>query len=111
VQGAAGGADARPASWRRPDGPGRTRQYTSDRGLHTLAVGPANGAVSLIERYPTEQQPRGLKIDPSGNFLLAVGRLSDSMTSYHRSRDGQAGEAQAVPDAKNPNWIEIIDLL
>ena len=60
---------------------------------------------------PTEKQPRAFEIDPTGQYLYAVGEKSDSMTSY--AIDGQTGKLEKLkqyPVGKNPNWIEIVSL-
>lgn len=87
--------------------------YASERGTSTLAAFTvdADGKLTLIGHYPTEQQPRGFNIDPSGRYLLAVGQLSHGMTSY--AIDGATGKLTKLkqyPMGKNPNWVEIIDL-
>ena len=59
--------------------------YATERGTSTIAgfkVDPGDGTLTLIGHTATEQQPRGFAIDPTGRYLLAVGQLSDSMTSY-----------------------------
>jgi 6-phosphogluconolactonase len=60
---------------------------------------------------PTEQQPRGFNIDPSGRYLLAVGQRSHGLSSY--AIDPAAGtltRLKTYPMGRNPNWIEIVDL-
>ena len=60
---------------------------------------------------PTEQEPRGFAIDPSGRYLLAVGQHSHAMSSYAIDpTSGQLGKLREYPMGRNPNWIEIIDL-
>lgn len=87
--------------------------YASERSTSTLTAFSvaADGKLTLIDHYPTEQQPRGFNIDPSGRYLLAVGQLSNGMTSY--AIDGATGmltKLKQYPVGKNPNWVEIIDL-
>jgi 6-phosphogluconolactonase len=88
--------------------------YASERGTSTIAgftVGPADGTLSLIGHTPTEQQPRGFAIDPAGRYLLAVGQLSDSMTSYAIDvTTGKLTRLKRYPMGKNPNWVEIVNL-
>jgi 6-phosphogluconolactonase len=87
--------------------------YASERGTNTLAafkVDPS-GTLALIGHTPTEQQPRGFAIDPSGRYLLAVGQLSHQMTSYRIDPDnGKLTKLKEYPMGKNPNWVEIIEL-
>jgi len=86
--------------------------YASERGTSTIAgftVGPADGTLSLIGHTPTE--PRGFAIDPAGRYLLAVGQLSDSMTSYAIDvTTGKLTRLKRYPMGKNPNWVEIVNL-
>ena len=86
--------------------------YASERTTSTLAafrVDAGTGALTAIDTYPTEKQPRGFAIDPSGKFLLAVGQLSNSMTSYAiDKKDGKLTKLKEYPMGKNPNWVEIV---
>ena len=86
--------------------------YASERTTSTLAafrVDGGTGALTAIDTYPTEKQPRGFAIDPSGKFLLAVGQLSNSMSSYAiDKKDGKLTKLKEYPMGKNPNWVEIV---
>ena len=88
--------------------------YASERGTSTIAgfkVDPGNGTLALIGHTPTEQQPRGFAIDSTGRYLLAVGQLSDSMTSYAiDANTGKLARLKQYPMGKNPNWVEIVNL-
>ncbi len=89
--------------------------YTSERNSSTLAIWRVDtntGALSLVGHQATEQQPRGFQIDSSGQWLIAAGQLSHSITLYRIDRDsGRLTQAQRLPVGKDPNWIEIIDRL
>ena len=88
--------------------------YASERGTSTIAgfkVDPGDGTLALIGHTPTEQQPRGFAIDPTGQYLLAVGQLSDSMTSHAiDANTGKLTRLKQYPMGKNPNWVEIVNL-
>ena len=88
--------------------------YASERTTSTLAafkVDAKTGALTAIETYPTEKQPRGFNIDPSGKFLLAAGQLSNSVTSYSiDAKTGKLTKLKEYPMGKNPNWVEIVKL-
>jgi 6-phosphogluconolactonase len=88
--------------------------YTSERGNDTLVaykVDRASGKVSLIDRYPTETQPRGFAIDPAGRYLLAVGEKSNGMSSYKiDAKTGVLTKLKSYPMDKSPNWVEIVNL-
>jgi 6-phosphogluconolactonase len=93
--------------------PGGRFLYASVRATSTLAgfrVEP-DGALTPIGSVPTEEQPRGFNIDPSGRFLLAVGQRSHGLSAY--SIDPTSGTLSRLgqyPVGKNPNWVEILDL-
>ena len=60
---------------------------------------------------PTEKQPRGFHIDPSGRYLVAVGELSDSMTVYAIDQSsGALAKLKSYPTGKKPNWVEFLTL-
>jgi len=47
----------------------------------------------------------------TGRHLLAVGQLSDSMTSYAIDpASGKLTRLKQYPMGKNPNWVEIVNL-
>lgn len=87
--------------------------YTSERNSSTLAiwrVDTATGALSLVGHQETEKQPRGFQIDASGQWLIAAGQVSNSVTLYRIDRDsGRLTPTQRLPVGKGPNWIEIVD--
>ncbi len=93
--------------------PGGKFLYASERGSDTLAafsVGK-DGRLSPVGNYPTETQPRGFNIDPSGSFLLAVGQKSHSLTAYAIDPvSGALTTLKRYPVGKNPNWIEFLTL-
>jgi 6-phosphogluconolactonase len=88
--------------------------YASERTSSTLAafrIDADNAALTLIENYPTEAQPRGFNIDPKGTFLLAAGQKSNRLSTY--AIDQTTGELRKLSHrdvGQNPNWIEILAL-
>jgi 6-phosphogluconolactonase len=88
--------------------------YASVRASSTLAsfrIDAASGALTPIERVPTEQGPRGFSIDSSGRYLLAVGQLSHGLSAYAIDpAGGTLKRLQQYAVGRNPNWIEIVDL-
>jgi 6-phosphogluconolactonase len=74
-------------------------------------VDPGTGTLALLGHTPTEEQPRGFNIDPSGRYLLAVGQRSHRMTSYRIDpASGELTRLKTYPMGRNPNWVEIITL-
>jgi 6-phosphogluconolactonase len=87
--------------------------YASERTTSTLAafsVDAKTGMLTAIGSFPTEKQPRGFNIDPTGRYLLAVGQLSNSLTSYAIEKTGKLTKLKEYPMGKNPNWVEIVAL-
>ena len=89
--------------------------YTSDRGSNTLAafaVDGDRGTLRTIGHTPTEKTPRGFAIDPSGRWLLAVGQESHAMSVYAvDAASGVLKLTQQLALGRNPNWVEIVELL
>ncbi|XXX75614.1 beta-propeller fold lactonase family protein [Sorangium sp. So ce134] len=86
--------------------------YTSERTSSTLAgfsVDAQTGRLSLVSHTPTEQQPRGFRIDPSGRWLVAAGQLSHAARVH--AIDGASGKLTSLtsyPVGRNPLWVEIL---
>ncbi|NPU09407.1 beta-propeller fold lactonase family protein [Bradyrhizobium sp. 83002] len=94
-----------------PDG---TFLYTSERGSNTLAafkIDAASGRVTVIGSVPTETQPRGFAIDPTGRHLAAVGEVSNGMTVYRiDATSGALEKVKSYAVGKKPNWVEFVSL-
>jgi 6-phosphogluconolactonase len=88
--------------------------YTSERHSSTIgmwSIDMNSGELSLLGYEPTEKQPRGFQIDPTGRWLLVVGQLSNALSVY--KIDDQTGRLMLQSQVKvggNPNWVEIIQL-
>jgi 6-phosphogluconolactonase len=64
-----------------------------------------------VGHTPTEQQPRGFNLDPSGRWLVAAGQLSHALTVYAVDpRSGRLTALKSTPVGKNPHWVEIVSL-
>lgn len=93
-----------------PDG---RHLYTTERRSSTLAIFAVgnDGLLSPRGHCPTEREPRGFGIAPSGRHLLSVGQASHSMTAYAIDpSSGALAELRKYAMGKGPNWVEIIDL-
>jgi 6-phosphogluconolactonase len=87
--------------------------YASERTTSTLKAFSvdAGGQLTALGSTPTQRQPRGFAIDPSGRVLAAVGELSNAMTVYRI--DGASGALTPVQElavGKKPNWVEFVTL-
>ena len=88
--------------------------YASERTaslIAAFAVAADSGELTLVDHYPTEQQPRGMAIDPSGQWLIAAGQLSAQVTVY--ALDPANGHLRAVyshATGLDPICVEMIEL-
>ena len=68
-----------------------------------------SGKLSYLGSTPTEKQPRGFAIDPTGRFVVVAGEKSDTLSSY--AIDPENGALKLVgryPTGKGANWVEIV---
>jgi 6-phosphogluconolactonase len=88
--------------------------YASERTTSTLTafrVDDKNGALTRIDNYPTESQPRGFNVSPGGKYLLAAGQISNSVSVYQiDQKSGALSRKFQIEVGKNPNWVEIVKL-
>ncbi|MGB7039627.1 MAG: beta-propeller fold lactonase family protein [Xanthobacteraceae bacterium] len=65
----------------------------------------------LVTNFATERQPRGINIDPSGQYLVASGEKSDRLSVYRIDQvSGKLGDPMRYPVGKGANWIEIVEM-
>jgi 6-phosphogluconolactonase len=62
--------------------------FSSERSSSTVSV-TSTATGELLSWTRTEQQPRGIAVDPSGQFLLVTGELSDTVSLYRVEADGR----------------------
>lgn len=88
--------------------------YTSERRSSTLAgfaVDAATGRLTPIGHWPTQAQPRGFAVSPSGRWLIAAGQLSHAVGVL--AIDPSTGHLEPRHEhavGRNPNWVEAIAL-
>ena len=86
-----------------------TERTTSRIAL--LSVAPDTGRLTYVTNYPTETQPRGIRIDPSGTYLVASGEKSDRLSVYRIDKaDGALTVLGHAPVGRDANWVEIVEL-
>lgn len=112
----AAGDDGRPKIWAAdialtPDG---RFVYTTERTkshLAQLSVASSTGRLTYARNYPTEEQPRGIRIDPTGSYLVATGEKSDRVSTYRIDKaTGDLTLVGRTPVGRDANWVEIVDL-
>jgi 6-phosphogluconolactonase len=85
--------------------------YTTERTQSKIAlftVAPKTGKLTYVTNYQTEKQPRGIKVDPSGTFLLVAGEKSDRLGVFKIDPvKGTLSESGRYPVGNGANWIEI----
>ncbi|HNJ82770.1 MAG TPA: lactonase family protein [Piscinibacter sp.] len=87
--------------------------YASERRSSTLAgfAVDAQGRLALIGHWPTQAQPRGFAVTPSGRFLIAAGQLSNAVGLHAiDAASGALTLRHELAVGRNPNWVEAIAL-
>jgi len=85
--------------------------YASERTSSRLLTLRAaqDGALECVATTPTETQPRGFRIDPTGRFLVACGEKSPHVSVY--AIDAASGALTPVSRSEcghGANWVEIV---
>ena len=79
--------------------------------IAAFAVDVESGLLTLIDHYPTETQPRGMGISPSGRWLLAAGELSNHLTVYAIDQaTGRLTPGHRQATGQDPICVEIAEL-
>jgi 6-phosphogluconolactonase len=85
-----------------------TERTTSKIALFTVT--PGTGKLTYVGNFATEAQPRGIRIDPAGKYLVAAGEKSDRISVYKIDQSsGALGEPSRYPVGTGANWVEIVD--
>jgi 6-phosphogluconolactonase len=88
--------------------------YATDRTASVIAafaVDAQSGRLALVDHYPTEAQPRGMGIDPSGRWLIAAGQLSGHLSVHEiNPDDGRLTVRQRHATGLDPICVEIVAL-
>lgn len=88
--------------------------YASERASHTIcgfAVAPDGLRLRPVGSFPTEQEPRGFAIDPSGRCLIVAGNASGYVTCHRIDpASGALSRTDRRMVGQHPNWIEIAAL-
>ena len=69
------------------------------------------GKLTYVGNFATETQPRGIRIDPTGQYLVASGEKSDRLSVYKIDQStGKLAEPSRYPVGNGANWVEIVDV-
>lgn len=83
--------------------------FTSERSSSTVSVTSARTG-ELLGWVRAEERPRGIAIDPGGQFLLVTGELSVTVSVYRVGTDGTLRLADRVPSLPGLLWAEAVPL-
>ena len=84
---------------------------SSPSTLAVFSVDAQNGQLALFGHYPTENQPRGMAVDPSGRWLAVAGQLSHHLTIYEIDAEtGCPRQRFRVATGEDPICVEILAL-
>jgi 6-phosphogluconolactonase len=85
--------------------------YAAERTGSTINTlrASAEGKLAYVASTPTEKQPRGFRLDASGQAMVVTGEKSDTISAY--AIDRASGALKLVgkyPTGKGANWVEIV---
>jgi 6-phosphogluconolactonase len=83
--------------------------FSSERSSSTVSVTSARTG-ELLAWVRAEDQPRGIAVDPSGQFLLVTGELSATVSLYRVGAAGTLRLADRVPSLPGLLWAEAASL-
>ena len=90
-----------------PDGKLLVISERTSSTLISFRVDAATGTLTALASTPTERQPRGFAIDPTGRFLVASGEKSATLSVYAID-PGALRLVGKYPSGKGANWVEIV---
>lgn len=76
--------------------------------IGALSVDGKTGKLTWMSVTPTEKQPRGFRIDPTGKYVVVTGEKSDTISVYAITNEGNLNLLQKYPTGKGSNWVEIV---
>ena len=76
--------------------------------IGAMGVDPATGKLTYLSTTPTEKQPRGFQIDPSGKYMVVTGEKSETLSIYSIGDNGALQLLKQYPTGKGSNWVEIV---
>ena len=76
--------------------------------IGAMSVDAASGKLTYLSTTPTEKQPRGFQIDPSGKYMVVTGEKSETLSVYSIGDNGALLLLKQYPTGKGSNWVEIV---
>ena len=91
-----------------PDGRFLYAAERTSSSIGAFSVDTASGKLAYLGSTPTEMQPRGFRIDPTGRFMVVSGEKSETISSYAIEPNGTLRLTGKAPTGKGSNWVEIV---
>ena len=63
-----------------------------------------------VGNHPTQAQPRGFAIDPSGRYVVVAGEASHTVGVHAIGPGGMLDAGPVCAVGRGPNWVEIVQL-
>jgi 6-phosphogluconolactonase len=85
--------------------------YASERGTNTIAAFrcEADGKLTPLGNFVTENCPRSFAIDPQGRFLLCAGQISHRVKVHAiEAATGALKPLASYRMGRNPSWVEVV---
>ena len=85
--------------------------YAAERtssSIGAFSVDSATGKLTYLGSTPTEKQPRGFRIDPTGRYMVVSGEQSATLSTYSIEANGALKPIGKYPTGKGSNWVEIV---
>jgi 6-phosphogluconolactonase len=85
--------------------------YAAERtssSIGAFSVDGASGKLTFLGSTPTEKQPRGFRIDPTGRFMVVSGEKSNMLATYAIEANGSLKPIGRYPTGNGSNWVEIV---
>jgi 6-phosphogluconolactonase len=92
-----------------PDGKFLYAAERTGSSIGALGVDGATGTLTYLSSTPTERQPRGFAIDPTGRTMIVSGEKSETISVYSIDpATGALSLRQKYPTGKGSNWVEVV---
>jgi 6-phosphogluconolactonase len=85
--------------------------YAAERtssSIGAFSVDGATGTLKYLGSTPTEKQPRGFAIDPTGRTMIVSGEKSEMLATYAIDANGGLKPVGRYPTGKGSNWVTIV---
>jgi 6-phosphogluconolactonase len=91
-----------------PDGKFLYAAERTSSSIGGFSVDRNSGKLTYLASTPTEKQPRGFRIDPTGKYVVVSGEKSETISVYAIEGSGALKLLQKYPTGKGSNWVEIV---